>query len=68
VNELASGTFSPGVGPAGCAAAASQFSADHPNPAPGVYEVPCQGGGHLRITVAGSQSGATTSTYAWSAA
>jgi NADH:ubiquinone oxidoreductase subunit 5 (subunit L)/multisubunit Na+/H+ antiporter MnhA subunit len=68
VNELASGTYSQGVGPPGCAAAASQFGTDHQNPAPGVYTVPCQGGGHLKITVKGSQSGSTTSTYAWSAA
>jgi hypothetical protein len=68
VNELASGTYAPGVGPAGCAAAASQFSRQHSNPAPGVYTVPCQGGGNLKITVKGSQSGGTTSTYAWSAA
>src|SRR5262249_61363432 len=28
VNELANGTYSPGVGPAGCAAAATQFRSE----------------------------------------
>jgi NADH-quinone oxidoreductase subunit M len=68
-NELAAGTFVPGVGTVGCQQAAAEYNEAHPNPEPGRYVVPCKGGGHLKIIVTGSsQAGSTTTTYAWSPA
>jgi NADH-quinone oxidoreductase subunit M len=68
-NELAAGTFVPGVGTPGCQQAAAGYNQTHPNPEPGTYVVPCKGGGHLKIIVTGSsEAGSTTTTYAWSPA
>ncbi len=67
-NELAADAYLPGIGSPGCAKAAADFNAAHPNPSGGTYVVPCPGGGHLRVTVTVAAQNTSTINYEWNPA
>jgi NADH-quinone oxidoreductase subunit M len=65
LNELVTEAWESGVGTSGCSTTSSNYLSEHQDLKPGVIILPCDGGGHVRITV--TQEGTTrTTNLSWS--